>query len=791
MLVKVLADEQPDHIAVAFDAPGGSTFRNDLDSDVQGRPQGDARPLRVAAPADPRGARGARRSRRCEIPGVEADDVIATLATRAAADGIDVVDRHRRPRLVPARARPAHQGALQQARRLRLRALRRGRHRRACTGVTPAQYPEYAALRGDTERQPARASPASARRPRPSSSPPTATSRGSSSTSTSCRRSSARTSARRSDRVFKNREMSMLRRDVDARRRARRPRARARSTASDVRVLFNQLEFRTLLPRILEAVGDVDGDDRREADDARRRRRDRCATRRRRSTRFARLARGGERDRDRSRAGPARPARSDARWRSALATTTDAATYIDADAPRRRRRCATRSTRSSAPDGPPLVAHRAKELDARARHVDLRVARPRHRGDGVPARSRRGEVRARRSRAALPVGRADVARPRSRARSTSTATPASSETGRRAAVAAPARRRARGGARRPRARRPLRAHRAPARARCSREMEARRHPHRPSSSSTSSRKELDDECRRLEAEIHAHAGEQFNVNSTPQLRAHPVREARAHPGEEDEDRSVDRRRLAAEDGRGAPDRRDAARATARSRSCAAPTPTRCRRSSRADGRIHATFNQIATTTGRISSGGAEPAERAGAHRRRARAAQGVHRRRRLRAAHRRLLADRAARARAPRRGPGPHRRVRPRRRRAHHHRGEGVRRRRGQGRRLPAPLRQGRQLRPRVRHGGLRPRPAARHPDRSGARDPRRVLRRRSRTSHAYMERDGRARRSDAATPPRSSAAAASSPSCRPTTSASARWGSAWRRTRRCRDRRPTSSSSR
>ena len=31
-------------------------------------------------------------------------------------------------------------------------------------------------------------------------------------------------------------------------------------------------------------------------------------------------------------------------------------------------------------------------------------------------------------------------------------------------------------------------------------------------------KELSDECRRLEGEIHAHAGEQFNVNSTPQLR---------------------------------------------------------------------------------------------------------------------------------------------------------------------------------------------------------------------------------------------------------------------------------
>ena len=50
---------------------------------------------------------------------------------------------------------------------------------------------------------------------------------------------------------------------------------------------------------------------------------------------------------------------------------------------------------------------------------------------------------------------------------------------------------------------------------------------------------------------------------------------------------------------------------------------------------------------------------------------------------------------------------------------------------------------------------------------------------------------SSAATPPRSSVAAARSPSCRRTTSASARWGSAWRRTRRCRARPPTSSSSR
>src|SRR5690242_16232235 len=35
MLAKVVAHERPDHIGVAFDAPGGSTYRYELDPDYK------------------------------------------------------------------------------------------------------------------------------------------------------------------------------------------------------------------------------------------------------------------------------------------------------------------------------------------------------------------------------------------------------------------------------------------------------------------------------------------------------------------------------------------------------------------------------------------------------------------------------------------------------------------------------------------------------------------------------------------------------------------------------------
>ena len=60
----------------------------------------------------------------------------------------------------------------------------------------------------------------------------------------------------------------------------------------------------------------------------------------------------------------------------------------------------------------------------------------------------------------------------------------------------------------------------------------------------------------LEADIYRHAGEEFNLNSPPQLARDPVREARAVAGQADvEGRALHRRRRAGEAPRPAPDRR--------------------------------------------------------------------------------------------------------------------------------------------------------------------------------------------------------------------------------------------
>src|SRR3954453_15365326 len=113
-------------------------------------------------------------------------------------------------------------------------------------------------------------------------------------------------------------------------------------------------------------------------------------------------------------------------------------------------------------------------------------------------------------------------------------------------------------------------------------------------------KELGDECRRLEGELHAQAGEQFNVTSTPQLRTilfeklglTPVKKTKTGPSTD----ADSLQKLAEEHPIVETLLRYREVEKLRSTYADALPPL-----VGADGRIHATFNQLATTTGRISS----------------------------------------------------------------------------------------------------------------------------------------------------------------------------------------------
>ncbi|HYE96251.1 MAG TPA: DNA polymerase I [Rubricoccaceae bacterium] len=90
-LLKLLEDEKPEHIAVVFDAVGpGGTFRDALYADYKANraPMPDG--LRECLPHLPHIVEAF--DIPClTIPGVEADDVIGTLAKRAESENVDVV----------------------------------------------------------------------------------------------------------------------------------------------------------------------------------------------------------------------------------------------------------------------------------------------------------------------------------------------------------------------------------------------------------------------------------------------------------------------------------------------------------------------------------------------------------------------------------------------------------------------------------------------------------------------------------------------------------------------------
>ena len=393
MLTKVMADEQPDHIAVAFDAPGGSTYRNELDSEYKAGRKETPDLFRSQIPLIHE-VLEALEITQLEITGVEADDVIATLATQAAAAGHRRCHRHRRPRLVPTR-----------------RSIRTSRF-----STTSAASPTTSSTT-----KPASRSGASASLPR------------STSTTRACAATPATTSpgvpgigektaaklittygglegvydhldelppkqrtnlGEAKDRVFKNREMSRLTRDVDLDGVTPGGLQQGAFDRERVRVLFNQLEFRLLLPRILDAVGDVAETPESEYARGRRLDRPRRGGCRRGVARRVRATATGSRWR---RAGRARSdaARSPA-LRSRPARTPRTSTVTCSTDPR----CSDALGAIDGPESPPLVVHRAKEL-MQGLWLRARIARPRHRGHGVSARSRaKGNTNSKTSRCA-------------------------------------------------------------------------------------------------------------------------------------------------------------------------------------------------------------------------------------------------------------------------------------------------------------------------------------------------------------------------------------------------------
>jgi DNA polymerase-1 len=145
MLINVLRDEEPTHVAVTFDV-SKSNFRHEEYADYKA--------TRSETPADFKGQVSLVREvlDALRIPvvtaeGFEADDVIATLATQAAADDMDVLivtgDRDAF-QLVNDRITVLYNSrGVSDMRRMTPAAVEEK------YGLSPAQYPEFAALRGD------------------------------------------------------------------------------------------------------------------------------------------------------------------------------------------------------------------------------------------------------------------------------------------------------------------------------------------------------------------------------------------------------------------------------------------------------------------------------------------------------------------------------------------------------------------------------------------------------------------------------------------------------------------
>jgi DNA polymerase I len=585
MLTKVLTEEKPDYIAVAFDAPGGSTYRYELDADYKaGRketPDLFASQLPLIHEV-----LEALEIRQLQVSGVEADDVIATLATCAAAGGIDVVivtgDRDsfqliRDPHIkVLYNRRGVSDYALYDEAGIAERYL----------GVTPQQYTDYAALRGDT-----------------SDNLPGVPGIGEKTASKLITTyhdiegvfahldelpPRQRTNlADYRDRVFKNREMSRLAVDVDCGVEVEALR-QGSFDREKVRVLFNQLEFRTLLPRLFDAVGEVAEAPEAEVLDVD------VVTARDANAAEAALLHAAEQ----SRVG-LEPRWAGVAGRSPLVglavAAGDAVTYLAADllaedAPKKALGALVGG------EFPPLVVHRAKEL---IHGLEMDLVSLRHDTAVMAYLLDPGEGKYALEDLALRYLSVELRSPDQVEGTLDLDGDAGvTETGRRAAII-------------------LQLVETLEEALHARELvelyERIELPLIPVLAAMEDAgvlidvdflfelgKDLGDQCRQAEAEIHALAGEQFNVNSTPQLRRilfdslalTPVKRTKTGPSTDAD--SLQKMAEAHPIVEALLRYREAEKLRSTYADALPPLVG-------PDGRIHATFNQLATTTGRISS----------------------------------------------------------------------------------------------------------------------------------------------------------------------------------------------
>lgn len=146
MLVNVLRDQRPDGVLVAFDRPE-PTFRHEAEPEYKAQRESTPDTLRQQLPVV-REVLAAAGIHQVEAAGWEADDLIATAADGLAARGDDVIivtgDRDSY-QLV----RDPHIRVLYNKRGVSDYALYDEAGILERTGVTPALYPQYAALRGD------------------------------------------------------------------------------------------------------------------------------------------------------------------------------------------------------------------------------------------------------------------------------------------------------------------------------------------------------------------------------------------------------------------------------------------------------------------------------------------------------------------------------------------------------------------------------------------------------------------------------------------------------------------